>query len=1769
MSGVVKMEAAPRLPMLWFPLKFSPEGTSFNSLKKYIAECYQENPDSFSKEVYALETLRNAAMHPTKDVAGCATLKRYYCQLHSLANRFPQVLERNLFTFTWKDLYVNNAYEISDFRYEMAAVLFNIAGHHTQLGASVNRSDPDGMKLACTHFQIAAWSYGELREKYQGINSNNDFMTPELLLFMQQVSFAQAQECILEKSLIDNRKPAIVAKVTAQIVSYYGAALAAMLSGGDDGTIGDIVGSSVFKDWKKYVRFKTAYLNSILFLYQGQQAEEQQKMGERVTLFQAASDNLEEARKESKGLSDQKEIIEALTFTTDVVEGKRKAAKNENEYIYHEAVPELKDISAVQGANLVNGINFSVTDPDVAGEDIFARLIPMKAHEASSMYSEEKAQLLRQVGGKVTEKDNELNTFMSSLNVDNLNVSEERANKIPQGIVDRCAAINAKPNAIPDLITSMSSLAEICADVETSLKEIKELLNKEDINERKYQQESGVHRTNAHFTELSREFQKYMEAHQKAGDSNDTLRRAMELHVNNLRILAKPLQEIQQSVPKLSGEVNENVFHDLKLILNKVNEMKAQRAQFCADLRIAINDDDITSKIIAHGEENDVKELFKKEIGKHDKLVALIDQNLKAQDNILAALTEHYAQTAPVLKTINDVKHKRDNFFSSLAASYDVYEDLLAKSAKGLEFYKKLQGNVQKLLARVKAACDVQNEDRQQRMNSMRPKASTNVGLGITPPASKSTAPKLKDYLKSGKLPTSDATYIPPIRPSPLGSEATPSSACATSTPTYYTAQSQMPHIPNDYPPPPYTPPTQQYYDTNGYTNPIYQNNQIPAAGVKYDYNYSGYDQQMQYQNQMQAYQNPQTSATSSISSHSITQANTAMAQPTNQHYQYPPAVTPEQPANMSYQANANYSYGTHATDAQTSYPNQTPNYMQPYQQPTSQNQQPQQYHYPQQVQQPQLTPAPSPSPSFSSITPQINQTPTQSTWTPTSMTTAFENLSIQNSAPAVTNFPSTWNTNVAQPAAVPVDTVSQQQNAVQLPGTVVPSTNTWNSAVPSTAAPVQETQQPNSATISYPTYPATNQGQTNESQNVGVYPQQPQQQPIEYVQSHAAAHQIPYVSQPAVYSYTQAETAQYNGTGYQDAVVPPSAYPSYTTATATNTVDSISTTPAMGATVTNQYSATTNDTIPSQTYPQQMQSTDNLNQGVTSGYYNAANAYQAAGVPYSQPTPDPMISANLQQNYNNSNLPNATSYSHSTVNASAPQATPQAAPAASNQQQPATKKSAPKSKTTKKSSNIDLLSEIDFSANLPTPPLQPQVASSKKAESPTPSGQEPLKSTPLQPEPVAPSLTQPKPPEQPPSKVEPPPTPTIPSSIDRKQSCDNISICSDLSSLADHSFDWDSVSLRSEAIQSNVPSSANQQIGTEGSGAATTSTTIRNPFDDPKILKYFHKEVERYEKMIESLNVKMLNGNTPLVNKWKDLQDLLVRDEAKRTTAIARLFPEKNRSTDCIPFDHARVVLQRSTDDYINAAYVKDLGPGCPTFIMAQTPLQNTVNDFWSMIWTQKARTVVCLHTPNEILDTFWPKELNKEMNFDDFSVTLVKQFDLSHCTELNLKLTMNGADAILDLSLIQIKAWTKSSPAQILGIAQNILVAYKQRSQEFNSHAPLIMNCLTGSERSGLIALAICAILATQTKRPILINVVDVWYRICSQRKSALRDTNNLELSMQVVLSHGHDLLNKRGIMTSYQMKNIQKTAAVEKEEIKDPFSDLDPLWKLKQKT
>lgn len=110
-------------------------------------------------------------------------------------------------------------------------------------------------------------------------------------------------------------------------------------------------------------------------------------------------------------------IDEAIQFAHDVVGAKLKVAEKENEFVYHEKVPERATLADIKGASLVKGTPFDVNDSEVSGADIFQRLVPMEAHEASSLYSEEKAKLLRRTSASVEEKDQELALFLASLQV--------------------------------------------------------------------------------------------------------------------------------------------------------------------------------------------------------------------------------------------------------------------------------------------------------------------------------------------------------------------------------------------------------------------------------------------------------------------------------------------------------------------------------------------------------------------------------------------------------------------------------------------------------------------------------------------------------------------------------------------------------------------------------------------------------------------------------------------------------------------------------------------------------------------------------------------------------------------------------------------------------------------------------------------------------------------------------------------------------------------------------------------------------------------------------------------------------------------------------------------------------------------------------------------------------------------------------------------------------------------------------------------------------
>ena len=198
--------------------------------------------------------------------------------------------------------------------------------------------------------------------------------------------------------------------------------------------------------------------------------------------------------------------------------------------------------------------------------------------------------------------------------------------------------------------------------------------------------------------------------------------------------------------------------------------------------------------------------------------VSLIEQNLAAQDNILKTLTEAYARYAGTRKATNEIIRKREAMVSALVSSYDAYEDLIAKSSKGLEFYRKLETNVSKLLQRVKSTCIVQDEEREQillKNKKMLPSAQTVTEKGrpaSDSPVPSAAAPKLKDYLENMKqgATTSVSGYV----------SGYPSVSVSQISGAYYNTYHQVPT-------PVTSPKLLSCYDHSG------SNSQLPAESSK------------------------------------------------------------------------------------------------------------------------------------------------------------------------------------------------------------------------------------------------------------------------------------------------------------------------------------------------------------------------------------------------------------------------------------------------------------------------------------------------------------------------------------------------------------------------------------------------------------------------------------------------------------------------------------------------------------------------------------------------------------------------------------------------------------------------------------------------------------------------------------------------------------------------------------------------------------------------
>ncbi|KAA0714335.1 Tyrosine-protein phosphatase non-receptor type 18 [Triplophysa tibetana] len=247
----------------------------------------------------------------------------------------------------------------------------------------------------------------------------------------------------------------------------------------------------------------------------------------------------------------------------------------------------------------------------------------------------------------------------------------------------------------------------------------------------------------------------------------------------------------------------------------------------------------------------------------------------------------------------------------------------------------------------------------------------------------------------------------------------------------------------------------------------------------------------------------------------------------------------------------------------------------------------------------------------------------------------------------------------------------------------------------------------------------------------------------------------------------------------------------------------------------------------------------------------------------------------------------------------------------------------------------------------------------------------------------------------------------------------------------------------------------------------------------------------------------------------------------------------KKNRYRDILPYDQTRVCLTPTTSeyeyDYINASFIKGAS-GCRTYIATQGPLNNTVVDFWRMIWQHNVKVIIMACREFEMgrkkCEAYWASTTETSV-FGPFTVSALEE-SRSNDEIIVRTLLVQYSDETRKVSHFQYTAWPDHGipdvPDGILGMME--LARQKQGDQT----DPVVVHCSAGCGRTGVI----CAIdyvkdllLSEQIKEHF--NILDLVFELRRQRPSAVQTKEQYEFVYHTVAQMFQKFMQDKNNKTS----------------------------------
>ncbi|KAE8597378.1 hypothetical protein XENTR_v10016444 [Xenopus tropicalis] len=677
------------------PLKKTSEVDLVKPLSKYIHNTYPSGEDQteYCRAVEELNKLRKSAVGRPLDKheTSLETVMRYYDQLCSVEPKFPFTESQLCLTFTWKDAFDKGSIfggsvklALPSLGYEKTCVLFNIGALASQIASEQNLDNDEALKAASKFYQLASGAFSHIKDTVlSSLNRDPTVdISPDTVGTLSLIMLAQAQEVFFLKATRDKMKDALIAKLANQAADYYG----------------DAFKQCQYKDTlSKYFYFQEVFpilaakhciMQAHAAYHQSVLAKQQKKFGEEIGRLQHASDLV-------KTVSSRYDEYVNVKDLADKINRALTAAKKDNDFIYHDRVPDLKDLDPIGKASLVKPtpINVPLSQKYT---DLFEKMVPLAIQQCLTVYNQRRAELINATIAQMRDATTFANGVLASLNLPAA-IEDVSGDSVPQSILNKSKTI-IEQGGIQTIDQLIRDLPELLQRNKEILDESVKFLDEEEAtdNDLKAKFKDRWQRTPSTelYKPLRSEGNNFRSVLDKAIGADAVVKERYQCHREAIAILCKPEAELNAAIPSANPAKTmqgSEVVSVLKSLLNQLDDVKKVREQLETDIK-SVNFDMTTKFLTALAQDGAVNEeaISVTELDRiYGSYTFKVQENLKKQEDLINNIqTAH--QEFSKMKQSNSEANLREEVLKNLAAGHDNYIELVANLKEGTKFYNDL-----------------------------------------------------------------------------------------------------------------------------------------------------------------------------------------------------------------------------------------------------------------------------------------------------------------------------------------------------------------------------------------------------------------------------------------------------------------------------------------------------------------------------------------------------------------------------------------------------------------------------------------------------------------------------------------------------------------------------------------------------------------------------------------------------------------------------------------------------------------------------------------------------------------------------------------------------------------------------------------------------------------------------------------------------------------------------------------------------------------------